>query len=110
MTSSKSIPCLNCRIEHGDGAVLGSRHLQVVEKRHEEVQMQGARSAAPETYHLDRRGCEHRATPQMGSAIVFQQPACGVALQAPFGSFGKQLQLLHHLCEFCRLQRLRAVG
>ncbi len=36
--------------------------------------MQGARSAEPETYQVDRRGSEHRATQQMASAVVFQQP------------------------------------
>lgn len=37
--------------------------------------MQGARSGATETYQADRRGSEHRATPQMTTAVVFQQPA-----------------------------------
>src|SRR6266571_5350178 len=37
--------------------------------------MQGARSAATETYQVDRRRSEHRATQQMASAVVFQQPA-----------------------------------
>ncbi len=36
--------------------------------------MQGARSGAPETYQLDRREGEHRATQQMAPAVVFQQP------------------------------------
>ena len=36
--------------------------------------MQGARSAAAETYQVDRRGREHRATPQIVFAVVFQQP------------------------------------
>jgi hypothetical protein len=52
--------------------------------------MQGARSGATEkmskanfgedlplgydeaTYQVDRRGCEHRATPQMTTAVVFK--------------------------------------
>ena len=36
--------------------------------------MQGAQSGAPETYPLDGRGGEHRATQQMAPAVVFQQP------------------------------------
>ena len=32
--------------------------------------MQGARSAEPETIRKDRRGGEHRATPQAASAVV----------------------------------------
>ena len=36
--------------------------------------MQGARSAATETYQVDRRGSEQRATQQAGFAAVFQQP------------------------------------
>ena len=39
--------------------------------------MRGARSAATETYQVDRRGSEHRATKQMVPAAVFQQPAKG---------------------------------
>jgi hypothetical protein len=44
---------------------------QAVEKRSEDGQMQGARSAATETYLGDRRGSEHRATPQMAHRSSF---------------------------------------
>ncbi len=48
--------------------------------------VQGARSAATEAYLVDRRGSEHRATPQSGSAvdssrITFQAPVNGVVLE-----------------------------
>jgi len=45
--------------------------------------MRGARSAATETYQVDRRGSEHRATKQMVPAAVFQQPANAGAMGAP---------------------------
>ncbi len=44
---------------------------QKIEKRSEECQMQGARSAAVETYLMGRRERERRATPQMTSAVAF---------------------------------------
>src|SRR3990167_6979035 len=46
-------------------------------------QMRGARRAETETYQMDRRGSEHRATKQMAAAAAFQQaarqPAAGIA-------------------------------
>jgi len=44
---------------------------QAVEKHSEDGQMQGARSAATETYQIDGRGSEHRATPQMAHRSRF---------------------------------------
>jgi len=41
----------------------------------------GARSGAPETYPLARRGGEHRAPQQMAAAVV-QQPATFVLAMA----------------------------
>ncbi|TSE24953.1 hypothetical protein Taqua_01261 [Tepidimonas aquatica] len=46
-------------------------HYQAVEKRREDGQMQGARSTATEAYQTDRRGSEHRATPQMAYRSSF---------------------------------------
>ena len=49
--------------------------------------MLGARSAAPETYHQDRRGCEHRATTQTALRSSFST-ACemqtGMTPRFPF--------------------------
>ena len=44
---------------------------QVIEKRSEDDPMHGAWSAATETYQIDRRGSEHRATPQMAHRSSF---------------------------------------
>jgi hypothetical protein len=48
--------------------------------------MRGARGAATETYQVDRRGSEHRATKQMMPAAVFQQPVNAQAAKTALSS------------------------